>query len=126
LTYTIGGLGLVNGDTLSGALATTATPVSPLGSYPILIGSLTSSSNYTLSYFGATLTIQIPPLQTLSSFLNKPAASGRSFGASKRPPKPSSASTVAQDYNTSGDAIIVDCLADGKVGCWTGISGGLN
>ncbi|MBQ0960879.1 autotransporter-associated beta strand repeat-containing protein [Ideonella sp. 4Y11] len=50
LGYTVGGLGLVNGDTLSGALATSATAASNVGSYAITQGTLAASPNYTLSY----------------------------------------------------------------------------
>ena len=49
--------GLVNGDTLSGALATTATSASSVGAYGITQGSLAASLNYALSFTGALLTI---------------------------------------------------------------------
>ena len=55
LTYTE--TGLVNGDTLSGLLATTATTTSNVGSYGITQGTLAASANYTLSYVGADLTV---------------------------------------------------------------------
>src|SRR6202034_2718645 len=55
LTYTE--TGLVNGDTLTGALATTATTTSNVGGYRITQGTLAASSNYTLSYTGANLTV---------------------------------------------------------------------
>ncbi|MEO8374421.1 MAG: MBG domain-containing protein [Sphingomonas bacterium] len=55
LTYAA--TGLVNGDTLSGALATTATTASSVGTYGITQGSLAASSNYVLSFTGALLTI---------------------------------------------------------------------
>ena len=58
LTYQVGGSGLVNGDTLSGALATSATTASNVGTYGIGQGTLAASSNYTLtSYTGANLTV---------------------------------------------------------------------
>src|SRR6185295_4937494 len=58
LTYQVGGAGLVNGDTLSGALATSATTASDVGTYGITQGTLAVSSNYTLSSFaGANLTV---------------------------------------------------------------------
>jgi hypothetical protein len=58
LTYQVGGSGLVNGDTLSGALATSATTASDVGTYGITQGTLAVSSNYTLSSFaGANLTV---------------------------------------------------------------------
>ena len=57
LTYALGGNGLVNGDTLSGALFTAATAGSNVGSYGIAQGSLAASSNYSLTYTGAALSI---------------------------------------------------------------------
>ena len=57
LTYQVGGSGLVNGDTLSGALATSATSASNIGVYGITQGTL-ASPNYTVSSFaGANLTV---------------------------------------------------------------------
>ncbi|MGU3494386.1 MBG domain-containing protein [Xanthobacteraceae bacterium A53D] len=55
--YRIGGLGLVNGDTLSGGLETSATDTSPPGTYDILQGSLAASANYALTYLPGILTI---------------------------------------------------------------------
>ena len=49
--------GLVNGDTLSGLLATAATTTSNVGNYAITQGSLAASTNYALSYVGANLTV---------------------------------------------------------------------
>ncbi|WP_341991955.1 MBG domain-containing protein [Azorhizobium sp. AG788] len=57
LTYGLGGLGLTNGDTLTGALTTTAGPLSLGGSYPIVQGSLAASPNYDLAYVSGTLTV---------------------------------------------------------------------
>jgi len=57
LTYQVGGSGLVNGDTLSGALATSATTSSDAGVYGITRGSLAASSNYAFAFVGASLTI---------------------------------------------------------------------
>ena len=56
-TLTYNETGLVNGDTLTGALATTATTASNVGAYGITQGTLAASSNYTLSYTGANLTV---------------------------------------------------------------------
>ena len=62
LTYTASGL--VNGDALTGALSTTATAYngtagsgSSVGSYPIAQGTLTASSNYSITYTGANLSV---------------------------------------------------------------------
>ncbi|RSV41142.1 filamentous hemagglutinin N-terminal domain-containing protein [Sphingomonas sp. ABOLE] len=57
LTYSLGGAGLVNGDTLSGALATSAGATSPVGGYAIGQGTLAASANYALSFTGATLSV---------------------------------------------------------------------
>ncbi len=57
LTYQVGGSGLVNGDTLSGELATAATAASNVGIYGIEQGTLAASGNYALSYVSADLTI---------------------------------------------------------------------
>jgi len=57
LTYTVGGNGLVNGDGLSGALATSATLASPAGVYPITQGTLAASANYAVTFNGNDLTV---------------------------------------------------------------------
>ncbi|WAC27521.1 beta strand repeat-containing protein [Ancylobacter sp. SL191] len=57
LTYTVGGGGLVNGDTLSGALTTAASSLSNVGGYAITQGTLAASSNYDVTYVGANLTV---------------------------------------------------------------------
>ena len=57
LTYQVGGSGLVNGDTLSGALATSATTLSNVGVYGITQGTLAASGNYALNYTSANLTV---------------------------------------------------------------------
>ncbi|WP_371009177.1 MBG domain-containing protein [Mesorhizobium sp. RCC_202] len=58
LTYTIGGLGLVAGDSLTGALSTDAASASAPGSYAIVQGSLGVSANYHLTYVGANLVVR--------------------------------------------------------------------
>ncbi|MGH6744334.1 MBG domain-containing protein [Novosphingobium sp.] len=55
LTYTVGGL--VNGDTLTGALATSASATSNVGTYSITQGTLSADSNYAVTYIGANLTV---------------------------------------------------------------------
>ncbi len=62
LTYAVGGSGLVNGDTMSGMLATPASAASGVGSYAIGQGSLTASANYTLNFTGASVTVTARPL----------------------------------------------------------------
>ena len=61
LTYASGGLGLVNGDSLSGTLATTASSTASVGSYGITQGTLTNS-NYAISYTGANLGVTQRPI----------------------------------------------------------------
>ena len=62
LAYTVGGSGLVGSDTLAGALATTATSASSVGTYAITQGTLTASSNYALTYAGANDVITARPI----------------------------------------------------------------
>jgi hypothetical protein len=60
LSYVV--TGLVNGDGLSGNLATAANATSDVGNVAVTLGTLASSPNYTLSYVGADLTITAAPL----------------------------------------------------------------
>ncbi|MFD1489088.1 MBG domain-containing protein, partial [Ancylobacter vacuolatus] len=60
LTYTIGGEGLVNGDTLAGELVTPAEISSPPGQYAILQGSVVASANYALTYLPGVLAVTQP------------------------------------------------------------------
>jgi len=54
--------GLLNGDTFSGGLATLATTTSDVGTYGITQGTLGATSNYTLSYTSANLTVTATPV----------------------------------------------------------------
>src|SRR6202011_2533729 len=60
LTYVSSGL--VNGDTLSGGLATPATATSNVGAYGITQGNLLATSHYALSYVGANGAVTAAPL----------------------------------------------------------------
>ncbi len=71
LTYTLGGDGLVNGDALSGALATSATTASNVGGYGITQGSLAASNNYDLTYVAGTLTVAARPLTVTADDLSR-------------------------------------------------------
>ncbi|MCF8476869.1 MAG: hypothetical protein K9G60_07540 [Pseudolabrys sp.] len=62
LTFVVGGLGLVSGDSLSGALGRALGETA--GVYAINQGTLTASANYILSYVGADLTITEAPVET--------------------------------------------------------------
>ncbi|HWK96870.1 MAG TPA: MBG domain-containing protein [Pseudolabrys sp.] len=57
LSYQVTTGNLVNGDTLSGTLATGANGTSGVGAYAITQNTLTASANYTLTYVGADLTV---------------------------------------------------------------------
>jgi filamentous hemagglutinin family protein len=61
LTYGVTSGSLVNGDSLSGALATTATSTSTVGTYGIAQGTLAASSNYNLTYTPGVLTVMARP-----------------------------------------------------------------
>jgi filamentous hemagglutinin family protein len=95
LTYTVGGQGLVNGDTLSGALATTATATSNVGTYAITQGTLAASSNYSLSYTGANLSVTARPIGVQADSLR------RFFGL----PDPRLTYTIFSGSLVNGDAL---------------------
>lgn len=57
LTWTVTDGDLVNGDTLSGAMATTATTTSSVGGYDVTQGTLTASANYEMTFVDGTLTV---------------------------------------------------------------------
>jgi hypothetical protein len=64
LAYVAGGL--VNGEGLSGALATSATSASDVGSYAITQGTLAASPNYLLTYIGGDMQVA-PALLTVTA-----------------------------------------------------------
>jgi len=84
LTYTYSGL--VDGDigsVFSGALSTTATASSNVGSYAINQGTLSAGANYTISYAGGTLTVIPAPLTITANAKSKTYGSALpSFDAS--------------------------------------------
>jgi len=57
LTYSVGGRGLANGDSLSGELATAAVQGSNPGDYAITQGTLVASANYLMTYQAGNLTV---------------------------------------------------------------------
>ena len=77
LTYT--STGLVNGDTLTGLLATTATATSNVGAYGITQGTLAASANYALGYVGANLTVTAAALTVTAD------PQTRAYGAANPP-----------------------------------------
>ena len=70
LTYTIGGLGLVNGDSLTGTLITEADLTSAAGSYVIEQGTLATTANYAVTYNSAILTVTATPDVAPSRFVD--------------------------------------------------------
>lgn len=71
LTFTVGGLGLANGDQLSGALATTAGSSSGVGSFAITQGTLAASANYDLTFVNGVLSITPRLLRLTADDLRK-------------------------------------------------------
>jgi hypothetical protein len=73
LIYTVNGL--VNGDTLTCGLATSATLTSPVGEYAIDKGTLAAAANYALSYQSALLTVDpnAPPAAIFGDTFNSPS-----------------------------------------------------
>ncbi|MEH2607817.1 beta strand repeat-containing protein [Bradyrhizobium sp. AZCC 1693] len=102
LTYQVGGSGLANGDTLSGALATSATAASNAGIYGITQGTLAASSNYAFIYVGANLTITpaAPRVPT-----EMPGSSVKS-SVPVRAPQPSERTLESESIGESSPAII--------------------
>ncbi len=71
LTFTLGGLGLVNGDQLTGALATTAGATTGVGNVAITQGTLAASANYVVTYNTGILTITPRPITVTADNLSK-------------------------------------------------------
>jgi len=100
LAYSIGGAGLANGDTLSGALAG-ITSTTGVGSYAITQGTLAASSNYAVTYVGANASVTARPI-TIS------VTSGQSFVYGDTP-------TLAYSI-TSGNLVNGDALSGALAG----------
>lgn len=71
LTFTVGGLGLVNGDQLTGALATTAGATTGVGDVAITQGTLAASANYAVTYNSGILRITPRPITITADSLSK-------------------------------------------------------
>ncbi len=71
LTFTVGGQGLVNGDQLAGALATTAGPATGIGNYAITQGTLAAGANYTVTYISGILAVTPRPITVTASNLSR-------------------------------------------------------
>ena len=102
LTYQVGGAGLVNGDLLSGALATEAGTASPVGSYAIAQGSLAASSNYSLSFTDGLLQVTQRPIAVTAMQRT------RAFGTAN----PELVFAIEQGSLAGGDAISLATTAD--------------
>lgn len=110
-TYTVTDGELFNGDTLTGQLATTAGLFSPVGSYPIIQGTLAASANYVLTVIDGTLTVT--PAPAFGASPEKYIASGLpNFGYT---PTPCGAATIASLLAASGQLPIFD--AGGTAAC---------
>ena len=93
-----GASGLVNGDGLTGALSTNATPASNVGaSYQISQGSLAASPNYALSFTGATYAVT-PAALTLTY---RASAAAMIYGQSV----PALSGTVSASGLVNGDVL---------------------
>ena len=111
LTYTASGL--FEGDTLTGAPATTATKNSDVGEYDITVGTL-ANSNYTINFVGAKLTITKAAAPTIVW----PTASGLTYGQ-----KLSESTLTSEDENGTfawqDDSIVPTVANNGYVVVYT-------
>ncbi|MFO6445856.1 MBG domain-containing protein [Erythrobacter sp. NE805] len=71
LTFTVGGEGLVNGDQLSGALATTAGATTGVGNVAITQGTLAASQNYAVTFVDGVLSITARPITITANSLSR-------------------------------------------------------
>jgi hypothetical protein len=71
LTFAVGGQGLVNGDQLTGALATAAGPTTGIGTAAITLGTLSGGANYTITFVGGQLAITPRPITLTANDLAK-------------------------------------------------------
>jgi hypothetical protein len=125
LTFGIGRLGLVNGDTLSGELATSANMTSSPGSYLITQGTLAASSNYALTYVGGILTVtpgnpKLPLILSIAQY-QAPRTSPINFVQSNVTPGPLTAFTRTESNtnttpSTSQTAANTDPNVTGGIG----------
>lgn len=83
LTYTVGGDGRVNDDSLSGALATGATASSVAGSYAITEGTLAASKNYDLTFVDGTLVVEAAQTDTPPDITSEEDLLGTTTGLGK-------------------------------------------
>ncbi|PLR22638.1 hypothetical protein SGCZBJ_17860 [Caulobacter zeae] len=118
LTWTVGGRGLVNGDTLSGALATTADAGSLVGDYAITRGSLASSPNYAVTFVDAVLSVTPAPASSPPSRVvdNGDAASDASVPGAMSGGRDLMTSLVDVSFSAEAGEAIGDGAASDKAG----------
>ncbi|WP_161634515.1 MBG domain-containing protein [Mesorhizobium loti] len=112
-TYTIGGLGLVGSDTLTGALSTDATPAGIPGNYAIEQGSLTASANYELTYIGADLVVTPPNTVPAPDAASTVAYSAAGHGGGQ----PGPVFFTGQPASGDARALVEDPRLDGPAFC---------
>jgi trimeric autotransporter adhesin len=106
--FTFGSNGLVNGDTISGSLTSSATVLSNVGSYGIAQGGLSASANYSLIFNPANLTITARPVTVNATALSRaygdanPALTYTSAGLVNGDGLTGSLSTVADVRSNTG------------------------
>ncbi|PVM93844.1 MBG domain-containing protein [Caulobacter endophyticus] len=116
LTWTVGGRGLVNGDTLSGALATAADTNSVVGDYAITRGSLATSPNYAVTFVDAVLSVtpapsSNPPSRVIDNDSADASISGAMSGGLDLMP-----SLVSVAFSESGEVLRDDAASKGGSG----------
>ena len=108
LTYVA--TGLVNGDTLTGALATTGAATSNVGQYAITQGTLVASANYALTYMGANLTVTAAALSVVAD------SQSRAYGAAN--PALTYVATGLVNGDTLTGALATTAAATSNVGLY--------
>jgi hypothetical protein len=108
--FTVGGSGLVNNDRLTGALATLATSTSVASFYPILIGTLAATPNYSITYVGAQLEVKSTG-QTFNDFLPVPGSTSELALANDEDSSSCSPSDISQGIRNGETASLGSCRA---------------
>jgi sugar lactone lactonase YvrE len=120
LSYTASGF--VNGDpasTLTGALGTTATVASPVGSYAFTTGTLVAGSNYSVALAANPPTFAVTPAPLSASAVNVSATAGAPFSGTL------ASFTTAEQIDTAAAFTAVITWGDGSTssGVVTGSNG---
>src|SRR5258707_1165403 len=123
-------LGIKNGDSITASVSTTATPTSPIGTYPIvatLIDPTNKLGNYTVTINNGTLTVNPTPLSVTAANASRlfgtpnPPFSGIITGIKNGDPITATYSTTAIATSPAGTYPITPALVDpaGKLGNYT-------